>query len=171
MASLSNEHKVFIIKGFAAFQTPSQIVESVNEEFRLRVTRQQVWKYHPDNPQTADKWKELYKEFHALFVKETSQHAIFQKSYRGAELTDMYRKAKGARNFQLAAQLLEQGAKEEGGLYTNRRELTGKGGGPIETAAMTLDQWTEQAAKRTAQVEETMAMLDDDGEANPTPPT
>ncbi|KCY24821.1 phage domain protein, partial [Acinetobacter baumannii 1042969-1197] len=29
--------------------------------------------------------------------------------------------------------LLEQAAKEVGGLYTNRKEITGKDGGPVQT--------------------------------------
>lgn len=41
-------------------------------------------------------------------------------------------KAKGSGNLVLAATLLEQAAKEMGNAYTNRRELTGPAGGPIE---------------------------------------
>jgi hypothetical protein len=123
MASLKHEHKIFIVKGFAAFQSPSELANAVNEEFRLNVTRQQVWKYHPDNPQTAPKWKEMYTAFRDAFIKGTTEIAISHKSFRLSELEDMRRKAKKMRNFPLAAQLLEQAAKEMGGLFTNRRRL------------------------------------------------
>jgi hypothetical protein len=41
-------------------------------------------------------------------------------------------------NVAMVAQLLEQAAKEVGGIFTNRRELTGKGGGPIQQATQTV---------------------------------
>ena len=37
-----------------------------------------------------------------------------------------------AENFVLAAEILKQAAKEVGDVYTNRREKTGKDGGPIQ---------------------------------------
>ena len=47
----------------------------------------------------------------------------------------MIHKAESKGNMPLAAQLLEQAAKEVGEAYTNRQRLehTGKDGGPIET--------------------------------------
>ena len=42
--------------------------------------------------------------------------------------------AKAREQPELVAQLLEQAAKESGGAFTNRRELTGARGGPIQAA-------------------------------------
>src|SRR5438132_1282967 len=107
MASLSYEHKVFIVKGLAAFRSPSEVAKAVNEEFQINVTRKQVWKYHPDNPQASPKWKEMYTAFRDAFIKGTTEIAISHLSFRLVELEDMRYKAKMARNYPLAAQLLE----------------------------------------------------------------
>lgn len=40
-------------------------------------------------------------------------------------------------------------------LFTDKTELTGRGGGPIETVGLSVDQWKEQAAARRAQAEKT----------------
>lgn len=42
MATLKNEVKSFIVQALACFDTPSQVVESVKNEFGVVVTRQQV---------------------------------------------------------------------------------------------------------------------------------
>ena len=42
MAALKPEVRAFIIQELACFDTPSQIVESVQKEFKVQVTRQQV---------------------------------------------------------------------------------------------------------------------------------
>lgn len=59
-------------------------------------------------------------------------------------------------NSAMVARLLEQAAKEVGGLLTNRRELTGKGGGPIEQTGtvpmMTLSEFYEAARKVASEV-------------------
>jgi hypothetical protein len=43
----------------------------------------------------------------------------------------MYDRVQGQGNMALAAQLIEQAAKESGGAFTNRREMTGKDGAPL----------------------------------------
>ena len=53
----------------------------------------------------------------------------------------------------LVAQLLEQAAKETGGAFTNRRELTGKGGGPIASQITTVTPEELQAAVRSVREE------------------
>jgi hypothetical protein len=48
----------------------------------------------------------------------------------------MAEKAEAQGNMVLASSLLEQAAKEMGGAFTNRRELTGKDGGAVEVKSL-----------------------------------
>jgi hypothetical protein len=82
------------------------------------------------DPTKGGEGKRLAKEhvelFHALrarFLSRLDGLAISHKAYRLSQLEQMMRQAKTSRNFPLAALLLEQAAKEMGGLYTNRRRL------------------------------------------------
>jgi hypothetical protein len=56
-------------------------------------------------------------------------------------------------NIVLALSILEQAAQDDGGKYTNKREISGPGGKPIEVsqpardvAAQELDEWRKQQA-------------------------
>jgi hypothetical protein len=51
------------------------------------------------------------------------QHSIANQSFRLAELTDLYRKAKKSKNHVLAAALMKQAAEEVGGAFTNERNV------------------------------------------------
>ena len=45
-------------------------------------------------------------------------------------------------------------------MYTNKRELSGPNGGPIETVGISLDQWKEQAKARREQAEAAMRAIE-----------
>ncbi|MGY0155038.1 DUF2280 domain-containing protein [Edwardsiella tarda] len=49
MAALKPEVKAFIVQQLACFDTPSQIVEAVQNEFGIKITRKQVFQYSPSN--------------------------------------------------------------------------------------------------------------------------
>jgi hypothetical protein len=61
--------------------------------------------------------------------------AIAHRSFRLRTLQRLAQRAESMGNIALTARLLEQAAKEVGDAFTSRRlsELTGAGGGPIET--------------------------------------
>lgn len=137
MARLGKEHKRFIVERLACFDDPSEIVEAVHEEFDgLVVTRQQVWNYDPTRPANAERiaedLRQIFEATRKRFLEETADIGIAHARYRLERLQGMFRKAERMRNYGLAAQLLEQAAKEVGGSYTNRREVTGKDGGPVQ---------------------------------------
>jgi hypothetical protein len=50
----------------------------------------------------------------------------------------MAHKAEDMKNLPLAATLYEQAAKEVGDAYTNRREITGKGGAALQAVVTTM---------------------------------
>lgn len=135
MARLNKAHKRFIVERLACFEEPSEIVEAVKEEFGLEVSRQQVWTYDPTKPanSVSDELTDLFEKARAAFVEATEGIGIAHKRYRLQRLQAMLRQAERMRNYGLAAQILEQAAKEVGGAFTNRvkQEFTGEGGGPV----------------------------------------
>ena len=47
MAALKKEVKLFIVRSFAVFNTPTETAELVNQEYGIKVTKQQCEKYDP----------------------------------------------------------------------------------------------------------------------------
>ncbi|EPD1509029.1 DUF2280 domain-containing protein [Klebsiella pneumoniae] len=143
MAALKPEVRAFIIQELACFETPSQIVESVQKEFKVQVTRQQVASHDPTKAAgkgLAKKWVDLFNDLRDRFLNEISDIPIANKAYRLRVLQRMSTTAEGMKNLGMTAQLLEQAAKEVGDAYTNKLkvESTGKDGGPIKTETTNL---------------------------------
>lgn len=134
MATLSDDVKRFIVQAVACYDTPSQVAEAVKEEFGVSIERQQVASYDPSKRTGRDlgkKWRDLFEATRKKFLDDASDIPISQQTFRLRALQRMFAKAESQKNVALAAQLLEQASKEIGGAFTNRRELTGKDGGPI----------------------------------------
>lgn len=126
MAALKPEVRAFIIQELACFDTPSQIVESVQKEFKVQVTRQQVASHDPTKAAgkgLAKKWVELFNELRDRFLNEISDIPIANKAYRLRVLQRMSTNAENMKNIGMTAQLLEQAAKEVGEAYTNRQKV------------------------------------------------
>lgn len=143
MAKLTDDQRVFIVKALACFDTPSDVVAQVRDEFGIELTRQQIHGYDPTralgNRQMAEKWKVLFERTRKAFLEDTSDIPISHKSTRIRRMNRMAERAENQGNMVLAASLMEQAAKEMGGSFTNRRELTGADGAPIRTEVATVD--------------------------------
>ena len=140
MAALTEAEKLFIVQALACFDTPTQVADAVKEEFGTIVTRMQVANYDPTKPAGAKVSKKLAEIFHATrkaFLENVSQIPIASQSYRMRVLQRTLNTVERQGNTAMVATVLEQAAKEVGGAFTNRRELTGAGGKPIETRSMT----------------------------------
>jgi len=126
MAALKPDVKAFIVQALACFDTPSQVVESVQKEFDIKITRQQVESHDPNKASgkaLAAKWVELFNNTRARFQTEIADIPIANKAYRLRILDRMMTKAESMRNMALAATLIEQAAKECGDAYTNRQKV------------------------------------------------
>lgn len=136
-AKLTEEMKTYIVQALACFDSPSQVVELVNQEFSVTITRQHVAKYDPTKvagAKVSEKWRTIFNAARKAFVDDSSQIAIAHRSTRLRALQRMATKAETKGNFPLAAQLHKQAAEEMGNAYTNRRELTGKDGKDLPAA-------------------------------------
>lgn len=132
---LSEEVKTFVVQSLACFDSPSVVVEAVRKEYGETIARQSVEGYDPTKKagaSLADKWKQLFEETRKAFLEDTAAIAISHRAVRLRALQRMAEKAETQGNMVLAANLMEQAAKEVGDSYTNRRELTGKGGAPLQ---------------------------------------
>jgi hypothetical protein len=142
---LSDEVKHFIVQGLACFQTPSEVAAAVKDEYGLTVSRQRVHAYDPTKKAGSALCEELrllFEATRAALIGGKAQSAIEHRAVRLRWLNDMAIAARSRGNIPLAAQLIEQAAKESGGAFTNRRELTGKDGKdlPAGTATVTIIQ-------------------------------
>ncbi|BEL80132.1 hypothetical protein SM12BL3_14390 [Serratia marcescens] len=148
MAALKPDVKAFIIQSLACFDTPTLVVESVQKEFGLKITRQQVESHDPtkvSGKSLAKKWIDLFYTTRERFKTEISDIPIANKAYRLRVLDRMATRTETMKNYALAAQIVEQAAKECGDAYTNRQKVehTGKDGGPIESATLTKDEYKQ----------------------------
>lgn len=123
MTTLTEDVKAFIVQALACFDTPTQVSEAVKEEFGLEVTRQQVASYDPTKRTSrglAKKWQAIFHATRKTFLEETAAIPIANQSFRLRALQKMYEKTATRGNVGLAAQLIEQAAKETGGMFVNR---------------------------------------------------
>lgn len=133
---LTDEVRTFIVQSLACFDAPSVVVAAVKREFGETVKPQAVEAYDPTKRAgraLSQRWRALFDATRKEFLEDTSKIAISHRSVRLRALQRMADKAEERGNAPLAAQLLEQAAKECGNAYTNRRELTGKDGKDLPT--------------------------------------
>ncbi|WP_443612812.1 DUF2280 domain-containing protein [Acinetobacter pseudolwoffii] len=151
MAALKEPVKIFIVQALACRDTPQEVAEQVLQEFGVKVDRKQVQSYDP----TKAAGKNLSKKFVELFDKTRADFdaglidiPIAQKHYR----LKQYQKQleRNAKNTVMSLKILEQAAKDVGGQFTNRQEITGKDGKPIETVNSSVP--TESYLKAREQV-------------------
>src|ERR1700753_3153832 len=122
MSILSDDIKEFIVKSLARFDTPSEVAFTVKVNFGVEVSRQQVFAYDPACSQPpASRWRELYAATRQAFLQEPAQIGVANKAVRLQMLERMAQRAEARGNLGLAASLLEQAAKECGGLYDRRQ--------------------------------------------------
>jgi hypothetical protein len=140
MASLTPEHKAFVIKRFARYEAVSDVVIALKTEYGITVTASQLYAYHPDSVgyRSAQKWRELFYAERKAFLEGIDSIGISQKTYRLQSLHTLHAVAMRRNNVALAAQLMEQAAKEMGEVFTNRREVR------AETRSITATMTTEE---------------------------
>ncbi|MDQ7251021.1 DUF2280 domain-containing protein [Dongia sedimenti] len=141
MSKLSDDIRAFIVKELACFETPSAIALVVKERFGVEIDRRQVYGYDPDAARPpAARWLELHAATRKRFLEEVGSIPIANKSYRLQQLDRLTRNAIDRGNAKLAAELMEQAAKECGDAYSNKVRLTGADGGPVRHEVVTSEQ-------------------------------
>ncbi len=146
-AKLSEEHRAFIVRELACFLTPGETAAAVYEEFGIKITGQNAERYDHtkrSGKHAAKKWCILFDATREAFIKHFADRVPnAHKAVRVRKLSKAADAFEAAGNYIGMAAMLERVAKETGGAYTNRREVTGKDRGPIkfqDIDAMTDDQ-------------------------------
>lgn len=133
MAALKEPVKIFIVQALACRDTPQEVADLVKQEFGIEVDRMQCAAYDPTKAagkNLSAKFKKLFEETRKKFDKGLVDIPIANKHYRMKQYDKLLQKTK---NTVMALRIMEQAAKDSGGLYTNKTELTGADGGPIKT--------------------------------------
>jgi hypothetical protein len=161
MATLVDEVKAFIVQRLACWDSPKQVAAAVTEEFRIKMDRRQVEKYDATRAgkKPAKKWVALFTATRNRFEDTIDEIPAAKKAVRVRRLDRMALKAEESGNFPLAKELLETVAKEVGGAFTNRRELTGAGGGPIQAKVDGVLSAEEMAARLRTLLDRTTAVV------------
>lgn len=154
MATLRKEVKLFIVRSLAQFNTPEETARLVNEEYKnLNVSRQQCERYDPTKRAGKDLSEELKKEFditRSEFLGKPESIPIANLVVRLQRYEDGYQSSK---NIVRRLKILEQAARDMGGQYTNKQEITGAGGTPLQTTTVQATQEQVNEAVRKAQEE------------------
>ncbi|MBG6211696.1 hypothetical protein IWQ49_006387 [Labrenzia sp. EL_126] len=140
----SNDVKKRVVQLLACFDSPTMVAKTIKEEFGVKISPQAVEAYDPNKVAgraLSQRLRILFEKSREAFLEDTSGIGVSHKAVRLRSLQRMSDKAEGQGNMVLAANLLEQAAKEVGEAYTNKHkhELTGKDGDPIETAVSWRD--------------------------------
>ena len=154
MATLRKEAKLFIVRSLAQFNTPEETARLVNEEYKnLNVSRQQCERYDPTKRAGKDLSEELKKEFEITrseFLGKPESIPIANLVVRLQRYEDGYQSSK---NIVRRLKILEQAARDMGGQYTNKHEITGADGTPLQTTTVQATQEQVNEAVRKAQEE------------------
>lgn len=145
---LSEADKADIVTRLAMYDTVSEIHRSLLER-GIEVTIQAVANYNPTrNPILAQKWVTLFFETRERFHAEMMAEPMAQRAYRLRQLHKLYLQAEKKGAIPLAASLLEQAAKETGGLYTNVTKVKGQLDTSMSPAEVTSDEQRIMLADR-----------------------
>lgn len=164
--NLTSEQKTFIVQHLACYYTPQEVADLVNEQWGLDVSRQAVAKYNAAYPtDVAPRWQEMFHETRAKFHESTAGIAIANQSYRLQQWQkSLDRLLRQPRKNEVAIHnLLERAAKEAGGMFTNRRELTGAEGKPlVDTTEFAKSLLKELVEKDGLTIEQAVAFVSQD---------
>lgn len=127
-----------IVQRLAQFDTPTVIAKAMKADYGLDLSLPRISFYDPttkNGQALSEELKTLFHKTRKAFLEEIDSIPIANKAVRLRRLDRMATSAEESRNITLAAQLLEQAAKEAGDAFSNRHkhEHTGKDGKDLPT--------------------------------------
>lgn len=125
MAALKEPVKIFIVQALACRDTPQEVAEAVKQEFKIEIDRRQCASYDPTKlagKNLSKKFVELFHKTRADFDAGLIDIPIAQKFYR----LKQYQKQleRNLKNTVMSLKILEQAARDVGGQFTNKTEVT-----------------------------------------------
>lgn len=126
--------QAFIVQHLACFMRVRAVQESVKATFGIEVHEATVRHYDPTQRagwSLSQELRELFKKTRQQWLEGTQDIGLFHQRVRGERLEYWYERYEEMGNGVMALRVLEQAAKEEGRVFTNRQEITGAGGAPV----------------------------------------
>jgi hypothetical protein len=138
---LINDIKVMIVTQLACFTAPAAVRDMVEKEYGFAPPLTTVLYYDVTTAgsQVAPRWRKLFEKTRETYLAEVSRVPIMHKAYRMWQLQKLLEKEWERSNLVAVLAVLKQAAEEEGGVFTNRRELTGAGGKDLPAAALRVE--------------------------------
>ena len=151
---LKDTHRRFIVTQLACFVSPTDVQKALREQWGVDITLPSLGHYDPNTAagaaELAPKWRLLFEETRKRFSESLSDIPIAQQAWRLRELARQYKTLDSRGNTLGAAAILEQAAKETGGMYSNKRILVGANDAPLipdRPDRLTRDEQDEQATE------------------------
>lgn len=165
---LDDKQKEFIVQRLACYDTPSEVAAAFKDEYGMEVAPQRVEAYDPTKrigKDLSQKWRTLFEATRKGFLEHVEHHLPeANKAVRVRHLIHAARAYKSRGNYVGMADMLERVAKELGNVHTNRRELSGRDGKPIEFSDLTDEQLDSRLAGMLEALGVTGFADDHDGE-------
>lgn len=147
--------KAAIVHALACYDPPTVVAAFIKAEYDVTVSPQLAESYNPERfagRELAQKWRDMFAATRKQYVADQATIGIAHKSVRLRRIQQIADRHQG-KNDDMALRALEQAAKETGDAFTNRREHSGPGGGPIMTETIdkppneTREEWLARKAK------------------------
>lgn len=125
MAELNDAQKLELVEELACFVSPKEIIARFRQEHGVELSYNQVGLYDPTRTyfEAGDKWREVFDNRRKRFLEDVDAVPASSQAFRLHRLNEGAEKARLQGNYKLMAELLEQAAKEQGGLLTNQRSM------------------------------------------------
>ena len=147
---LDENQKRWIVQRLACFEALVAIARDFEQEFGFGMTLQGIQAYDPTKHSGRTLSKPLrayFEETRAKFIEDAEARIPeMSKSVRLQMLAGAAREYREAGLYDKMASMLEQISKEVGGVYTNRREFTGKDGAAIQFENLSDQELEQQLA-------------------------
>ncbi len=126
MAVLTDDQKLEIVTMLACFRDPGLIVDHFGQEYGIELDHRQVGSYDPGRMyyEAGPKWREIFDAKRKAYLEDVATVPIANQGFRLNLLNEQAALAFKNKQPALGAALLEQAAREVGGLMTNQRSLT-----------------------------------------------
>lgn len=125
MAELSEANKLELVSMLACYRDSQVIVDHFRDVHGLELTLKQVGAYDPTRSyfEASEKWRDIFEATRKRYIEEVSSIPSANQGFRLNLLHEQIVKAAKEGKPALMAQLLEQCAKEVGGVLTNDRNV------------------------------------------------
>lgn len=119
---LSKDQQVYIIQSLACFHSISRILTNVKQEYNIDLTKQAVSRYDPNTingHKLSDEFKKIFNDTRQQYLAQITTIGIAHQKVRLEKLETHINnlETKTNPNIPLIAELLEQAARECGGMY------------------------------------------------------